>query len=328
MVRRGPPIRYLSRADVEALALRGPQMADRIEETLRAAVGGLAHNFPKTTKAFPDGRLFQCIMAVGDGQPAPMLAATKVVGLSPENAERGLPHIGGLIVLNDGVTGMPVAIMDAGWITEARTAALSLVVARRFAQPNARSIGFIGCGAQARAHLLTFKEAFPLASVTAYSRSRSSAAALVEMARAMGLDAYLADAPHQAVTGQDIVISSVPGSAELKPFLKPDWLSPGAFASLVDLGRSWCAKGFETVENRLVDDRLQAEATGGHRPLTPEGPYTGDLRVMVMDPTLRRRSKSERAVFTFQGLALADLAAAALVFEIASKAGIGTLLSA
>ncbi len=321
-------IRYLSREDVERLGLRGTALAAAIEGTLQAASRGAAKNFPKTSSIRPDGRLFQSIMAVGFEAPAPVMAATKIVGLSPANHERGLPHIGGLIVLNDGETGMPVAVMDATWITEARTAALSLVAARRYARPDARRIGFIGCGAQARAHLAVFSEVFPLASVTAYSRGRPSVEVLAERARGMGLEAEIADAPHDAVHGQDIVISSVPDSPGLTPFLSAEWLSPGSFASLVDLGRSWQPEGFETFEHRLVDDRAQAEASRHFRKLTPDGPYHADLMEMTADPSLLRQSERARAVFTFQGMALADLAAAALAIERAAGTGIGTLLPA
>ena len=321
-------IRYLSREDVERLGLRGTALAGAIEGALQAASRGAAKNFPKTSSISADGRLFQSIMAVGFEAPAPVMAATKIVGLSPANHARGLPHIGGLIVLNDGETGMPVAVMDATWITEARTAALSLVAARRYARRDARNIGFIGCGAQAHAHLSVFSEVFPLATVTAYSRGRPSAEALAARAYAMGLEAQIADAPRTAVSGQDIVISSVPDSPGLVPFLNADWLSPGSFAALVDLGRSWRPEGFEAFEYRLVDDRAQAEASRAYRKLTPDGPYDADLVELACDPALVRQSERARAVFTFQGMALADLAAAALVAATAAEAGIGMLLPA
>jgi len=319
-------IRYLSRADIEKLSLSGNELAVSIARTLSAEAKGQAQNFPKTSKIFSDGRLFQSLMAVGLEAPAPLFAATKIIGLSPGNPARGLPIIGGLIVLTSGETGMPIAIMDATWITEMRTAALSLVVAKRFARADSRKIAFIGCGAQARAHLRVFAEAFPLSRVTALSRSRSSAEALASKAQQIGLQAEVADDPRHAVVGADIVITSVPDGPDLKPFLRAEWLSPGAFASLVDLGRCWQPDGFESIEHRLVDDRAQVEASRGYRKLTPDGPYTADLRELMANPGLRRRAENERAVFTFQGVAVADLAVGALVFEAAQKTGIGVLL--
>lgn len=303
-------------------------MADAIERTLMAAAAGTAQNFPKTGKALPDGRLFQSMMAIGIAPPAPEMAAIKMVGLSPANTARGLPHIGGIIVLMDGGSGMPIAIMDATWITEARTAALSLVAARRYARPKSCRIGLIACGGQAKAHLHVFREAFPLLSVTAYSRSRSSAEALAARAREMGLEARVTENPRLAVADQDIVVTSVPDAPGLAPFLRAEWLSPGAFAAVVDTGRSWRPEGFEDIECKLVDDRAQAIASASYRKLTPAGPYAADLIDLVKDPRLQRQSDGERAVFTCQGMAISDLAAAALVLERAESRGIGTLLPA
>ncbi len=301
-------------------------MADAIESVLQAAAYGQAQNFPKTSKILADGRLFQSIMAVGLAKPAPLMAATKVVGLSLSNSARGLPHLGGVIVLIDGETGMPAAIMDATWITEARTAAISLLAARRYARRDASRIGFVACGAQAQSHLWTFKEVFPLREVTAFSRSRASAEALAEQARAMGIEASVATEPRDAVSGQDIVISSVPAGPDCSPFLRAEWLSPGGFASLVDLGRSWYPDGFETIAHRIVDDAAQAEASASYRRLTPDGPYTAELKDVACNADLRRLNDTERAVFTFQGFALADLAVADLALQAASAAGVGVLL--
>ncbi len=319
-------IRYLSRDDVARLKLGGRQMADAIEATVKAAADGAAQNFPKTSKVLPDGRLFQSIMAVGLGDPAPRMAATKIVGLSPANAKRGLPHLGGLIVLNDGETGLPLAVMDATWITEARTAAISLIVARRYARADARRIGFVACGGQALSHLWVFKEVFPLTDVTAYSRSKASAEKVADAAKAMGLEARVADDPKAAVAGQDIVVTSVPDAPGLTPFLDADWLSSGSFAAFVDLGRSWRVEGFAGFEQLIVDDRKQAAASAAYRKLTPGGPYTADLTDIAGDANLRRNSEDERAVFTFQGMALADLAVAALALRAAEAADIGMLL--
>ena len=43
----------------------------------------------------------------------------------PDNPSRGLPTASGLVVVNDGATGVPVALMPAGELTAARTAAVS-----------------------------------------------------------------------------------------------------------------------------------------------------------------------------------------------------------
>jgi ornithine cyclodeaminase/alanine dehydrogenase len=319
-------IRYLSRGDVEGLGVTGHALADAIEQCVRAAALGRAENVPKSGVLLDDGRLFQSIMAVGHGSPAPPYGATKVIGLSPGNQAKGLPHIGSLIVLLDAETGLPCAVMDGSWITEMRTAALSLVVARRLAQRDSSRIGFVACGAQARSHLAAFREAFPLTSVTAYSRRRETAEAFAAHARSLGLEALATGEPEDAVKDMDIVVTSAPAGSQPLGFLRAEWLKEGAFAALVDLGRSWCDRGFEDIEHRIVDDRAQAKKGSKTRKLTPSGPYSMDVAELLAKSDSVKRAGRERAIFVFQGLALADLAAAALVFDRAVAEQTGTLL--
>ena len=319
-------IRYLTRNDIEKLGVSGLMLADGVESILSAASHGHAQNSPKSSCQLSDGRLFQSIMAVGVDAPAPPYAATKVVGLSPSNHNNGLPHIGSMIVLLDGSTGLPCCIMDGSWITETRTAALSLVVARRFARTDAQRLGFIACGAQARAHLTVFKEQFPIRLVTAYSRRPETAKHFVDWCRTQGVEAQWSPHPKAAVSEQDIVISSVPDQSAPLAFLRAEWLEPGTFAALVDLGRSWCDEGFDEIEHRIIDSREQAEKSLKLRRFTPVGPYTMDLQELIETPIAKSSSLNERAIFVFQGLALADLAAAAMVYEQSVETNTGTLL--
>lgn len=317
-------IRYLCRRDVEALALAPAAIADAIEAALGAAAEGCATNFPKTTLARADGGLWQSTLAGGTADPAPPYTAVKVLGLSPHNRSAGLPHMGSVIVLLARDTGLPAAILEAGWITDFRTAALTLVAARRLARKQARRLGLVACGAQARAHLITLASAFPLEVITAWGR-RDTAAIFADWARSRGFDVTVASEPGQAVRDQDIVVTSVPAGADQSPMLEAEWLAPGSFASLVDLGRSWHERGFDGFALRFTDDRAQAGKPGARR-LVPAGPYTGDLMELVTGRVPGRTSDDARAIFTFQGLSLADLAAAALVHEAAEAAGVGTLL--
>jgi len=319
-------IRYLSRSDIEGLGITGVALADAIEDCLRAAAAGAATNVPKSGVQLDDGRLFQSILAVGHGVPAPLYAATKVVGLAPDNHARGLPHIGSVIVLLDGETGQPAGLMDGSWITERRTAALSLVAARRLAVPASSRIGFVACGAQARAHLEVFAEVFPLTSVAGISRQQASAEAFADFARERGFTAEACDAPRAAVAESDIVITSVPAGTEPLGFLDPGWLKPGSFASFVDLGRSWRDDGFADFAHLVVDDREQASKSGARRKITPAGPFTADIGELVNAAASADRAPEDRAIFVFQGLALADLAAAVAVHEAAEAADAGVML--
>ena len=244
-------IRYLSRRDVERLAVSAREIADRLEVLLVAERAGDAWEAPKASIAPGDGRLALALLSVGREPP---LAVVKTVGASPANTARGLPHIGGVIVVHDAESGMPVAILDAEHITAVRTAAISLVAARRLACADSRSIGFVGCGVQAASHLDALASELPIERIVAFSRRRESAEALCARAAAAGIAGEVADDARDAISGVDIAVSSIPDQPGFQPFLDAGRLRAGALAIGVDLGRSWIPETFTAFDRVVVDD--------------------------------------------------------------------------
>jgi ornithine cyclodeaminase/alanine dehydrogenase len=319
-MRLGEHLLYLSRADVLALEIAPEAVRVALEALLARKAAGGVHNAPKLSVLPGDGRLFQAMIALSDQPP---LAATKVVGLAPDNRARGVAHISGLIVLSDAASGAPVALMDASWITAVRTAAMTALAARRLARRDSRRIGFVACGLQACSHLAALRASFALREVRAYGRRPETARSFAAEARALGLEAEAVADPREAVAGLDIVVTSVPAAPGLEPFIDPDWLAPGSFASLVDLGRSWRRpEALGRLDLRVVDDREQA-ADGK---LAYGGPFDADLTELAAGQKPGRRTPEQRAMLIFQGLAAADLAVAALVYERARERGLGVVL--
>src|SRR3979490_750269 len=72
----------------------------------------------------------------------------KMVAVVPGNASRGLPVTSGLMILNDGETGAPLAIMDAGSLTAQRTGAVGGVGVKFMTPIDMSSMGIVGCGVQ------------------------------------------------------------------------------------------------------------------------------------------------------------------------------------
>src|SRR5947209_16453876 len=84
--------------------------------------------------------------------PSAKALAVKLVSLFPRNAGSALPTHQGVIVAFDPDTGTPVALMDAIYITAARTAAGSALATRLLARPDAAVLAVLGRGVQARSH--------------------------------------------------------------------------------------------------------------------------------------------------------------------------------
>src|SRR5690349_11599216 len=70
----------------------------------------------------------------------------KWVSIYPERK----PRISGIVALNDSETGEVIALLDAAWVTAARTGACAALAARQLARNDAEVLGIVGPGVQAR----------------------------------------------------------------------------------------------------------------------------------------------------------------------------------
>lgn len=76
------------------------------------------------------------------------ICGTKMLTLVPENRDRGLPSIDGLVVLNNRKTGQSEALLDGKSVTAWRTGATGALAAKTFSKEDASSLGIVGCGVQ------------------------------------------------------------------------------------------------------------------------------------------------------------------------------------
>ena len=81
-------------------------------------------------------------------------AGLKWVSGYPDNPDKGLPYISGLLILNDPESGIPISVMDATWITAMRTGAATAVAAKRLARSDSRSVGIVACDFEGEAVVL------------------------------------------------------------------------------------------------------------------------------------------------------------------------------
>jgi len=225
-------ILYLSRADVEVVALDLPTIIQRLEEAFREKSQGKVEMPPKPG-IHPGADNF--IHAMPAYIPALRSAGIKWVAGFPENAKRGLPYITGLIVLNDADTGLPYAVMDCTWITAYRTGAKTAIAAKYLARPDSETAGIIACGAQGRTNLLALATLFPIKRVYAYDIDPDRVAAyVVEMQAKLNIDIIGVSEPKQAAINSDLFVTSGPILLHPQPTIGADWLRPGAFGSAVD----------------------------------------------------------------------------------------------
>jgi ornithine cyclodeaminase/alanine dehydrogenase-like protein (mu-crystallin family) len=253
------------------------------------------------------------------------LYSLKTVAVFPDNPQRGLDAHQGTVTLFDGETGEVRVLMNASAITAIRTAAVSAVATRLLAREDARVLGILGAGVQARSHL----EALPLVrnfdAVRIYSRTSEHAKAL---AAEVGAEAV--NTAEAAVRDADVVVTA---TSSTEPVLAREWLKPGVHVNAIG-GRPPQMTELDTATIAdaafFVDRRESAEAEAGdYRAAVASGAIGRDhiraeLGEVVIGAKPGRSGDDELTVFRSLGLAVEDLAAAEYVVRRARETGVGT----
>ena len=303
-------IPYVTGKMLTSLEISTAEVIQSIETLIRNFSNELAWSAPKAVILPDDGRYMMAALAAM--QDPPVLAVKSVV-LNPDNPERGLPQINGLVTMLHSETGLPLAILDGNWITAVRTAGLSAVAARHMAWKNSSVAAFIGCGVQALSHLKAFSDIFPLEEVRVFGRGKKNIDKLCRSARRMSLKPTVCFSGHEAIRDADLIVSSITYSASLSPFLDANELKPGAFASITDLGTPWIRDSYPAFDMIVIDDLAQ-EASQPNKLVPPEY-TTGDLSGLVLGEFSGRNNEHDRNAFIFRGHALGDLALSALAYR-------------
>jgi alanine dehydrogenase len=248
-------------------------------------------------------------------------AGLKWVNMHPENPRlHSLPAVMGVYVLSDPETAFPLAVMDGTRLTAVRTGAAAAVASKHLAVKQPSTIGFVGCGVQARAMLRAHQTLYPGLRVVAYDRDP----AVAERFAAEG-------GGHVASIDQagscDVICTSTPSRA------------PVVFRSYVGISTHLNAMGADAPGKQeldpvllgdatvVVDDLAQACESGEVNVPLHSGVYAkdrihGTLGEVVAGLKPGRRG-TEITIFDSTGLAVQDLALAALTFEAARRAGLG-----
>ena len=315
---------YLSKKDVAAVGLKMKNVVEALEKMFREKGEGKVEMPPKPG-IHPRKDSF--IHAMPAYIPALKAAGMKWVSGFPKNPERGLPYITGLIILNNPETGLPLVIMDCVLITAMRTGAATAVAAKYLARPESEIVGILGCGIQGRSNLTALSLFFPIKKVNAYDIDPENRKKFIkEMEASRELKIRGVERPEDAVKGCDIIVTAGPILKTPHATIKSGWMEEGAFASLVDYDSYWSREALNEVDKFCTDDvpQLRSHQESGYFRGIP--PVYADLGQLVTGKKPGRESSQERTMTCNLGLALDDVAAAPLVYEMAVKKGIGTWL--
>lgn len=268
--------------------------------------------------AFSQGRVIQPVremLTIEEGRRylAAMPAATaeamgaKILAFYPGNAGSGVPTHHAVILLLRTDTGEPLATMDGRLITERRTAAVSAAATKRLARPAARVLALLGSGVQAAAHLAALKEVRDFAEVRVWSRDPEHARRFAAQHGALATDA------ESAVRGADVVVTA---TSAIEPILKGGWLAPGAHVNAVGAPRpNWRELDDEAMRNVLVVDSRAAVLKEAGDVILSRAAICAEIGE-IFAGTISVPAEAT-TVFKSVGLAVEDIAAAKLVYDIA-----------
>jgi ornithine cyclodeaminase/alanine dehydrogenase-like protein (mu-crystallin family) len=252
------------------------------------------------------------------------LYSLKTVCVFPDNPKRGLDAHQGTVTLFDGETGEVRALMNASAITAIRTAAVSAVATRLLAREDARELGVLGAGVQARSHLEALRLVRDFERVRIFSPT-------AEHARSLGAEtgAEAVESAEEAVRGADVVVTA---TSSVEPVLEREWLKEGAHVNVVG-GRPPMMRELDTATIAdsafFVDRRESAEAEAfDYRDALESGAIGPDhIRAEIGEVLIGakpgRSAPGELTVFRSLGLAVEDLAAAEYVVRRARETGAG-----
>jgi alanine dehydrogenase len=302
----------LTRAEVEELL----DLDDLVEALARAHAelsAGSVSMPPRIASFAPDGLL----AAMPAYVPSAGVGA-KLVTLFPGNVDR--PTHQATIMLFDPETGTPAALLDGTYVTEARTAGAAALAARLLARPEAKTLAILGTGAQARSHAAAFARLRDWDEIRIAGRDRAKAEQL-----AAEIGATASASFEEAVRGADVVAAT---THSREPVVLREWLSPGTHVSSV----GFPGEGSELDPAIVRDATLVVETRAALAPPPAGAPELqgldgsavhAELGELVAGTRPGRATPEEITLYKSVGVAVQDLAAAALVVAAARERGAG-----
>jgi alanine dehydrogenase len=308
----------LSRSDVLSLV----SMADAVpavESAFAAHAEGRAQMPPKVYLDLHEfhGDL-RAMPAYVDGA-----AGVKWVNSHPENPARfGLPSVMGMYILSDPATALPLAVMDATLLTAVRTGAAAAIASKYLAAKSPRTIGFVGCGVQARTLLAAHR--------VVYGHALEVLCADVSMEAAQR---FAEESGGRVVTieeasGCNIVNASTPARA---PVVLHAWVRDGAHINAMGAdahGKQELDPAILLDARVVIDDWEQASHSGEINVPLSSGILRRDQIHATLGEIIAGRHPGREAarvtVFDSTGLAVQDVALAKVIHAAARERGTGT----
>ena len=256
------------------------------------------------------------------------LFCAKVVSVFPGNAKQSLPVTPGIIVVNDGETGMPIALLEAGYLTALRTGAATGLATDLLAKKDATVAALFGTGGQAWHQLEAMLCVRRLKRVYVFSRKTANAHRFCGQHADKTMSCELVSTDNHSVLSDCDIITTATTSSE--PVFQNSEIGEAVHINAVgSLGPHRSEIPPETIlrSTVVVDQRVGCLTEAGEiLPLIadgrlPESFTPPELGELVAD----NEYKPERPITVFKsaGNAIQDLVCSAEILKLADENNIG-----
>jgi ornithine cyclodeaminase/alanine dehydrogenase-like protein (mu-crystallin family) len=313
---------YLTEQDVTQL-LTMEDALGAVEAVFKSHAAGDATNEPRRRV-----RASGAVLQVMSGAVANFAEHKGLLGLKAYTVARGKARF--YVSLFDAGSGELLAFIEADKLGQMRTGAASGVATKYLAREDARTAGIYGTGWQARSQLEAVCAVRNIEQVKVYSRSAENRERFCrEMTgRLKGLQIAPVDKPEEAADAG--VVVTITTSRE--PVLQGAWLKPGAHVNAVG-GNSVLRRELDDEAIRragfiAVDSVDQARIEAGEFVAAVEKGILTWERVhefrYVAGGAMRGRTAPDQiTLFKSLGLAIEDVATAAVLYRKAKEQNIG-----
>lgn len=292
---------------------------EAVDEVFRLHGQGKAVNIARSRVRLPNNVLH----VMSGGVPSLNVTGLKSYTTTPNGAQF-------VVLLYQADSGELLAIIEADKLGQTRTGAASGVASRYMARKDAKTVGMIGTGWQARSQLAAVCGVREIDSVKAFGRNADRRKSYCEdMSEELGIPVLPADSAEDAVHGADIVVT-VTNARD--PVLSGEWLKPGAHVNAAGSNALIRSEIDTEVVRRAslitVDSRETAQKECGDLLVPIERgmihwDQVRELSDVVAGHISGRQTEDDITLFESQGLAIEDMAVAAHVYRRAIAEDVG-----
>ena len=256
---------------------------------------------------------------------------TKLVSLFPQNPEKNIPVLTGIMVLNDAQTGLPVALLNGPALTALRTAAVGSVSIRHLTAENTQSLGIIGAGVQGFYQAWVACSARNLKDIFVFDVNREKTTALIDKLSKViyGVKLHEADCVEDLLEKSQVVITATTSFEPVLPNKKEmlvgkHFVGIGSYKPSI---REFPEALFNLLKTVFIDTDHALEESGDL--IVPlQNNWIKAEQVMTLGRFLienkpQNDMKNETTFFKSVGMALFDVCASKLIYEKAIQKGLG-----